>query len=290
MIVPDKRSFCKRRRNTMAHRIAKKYGPWAVITGASAGIGAEFARSLASKGVNVVLVARGQERLQTIESELTSKYGIDTRVVPLDLTRTDAAEALTQVTADLDVGLVINNAGVATPAKFAESSLLDVMQEVDTNYRAPIAITHAFLPRLKERKRAGIIVVSSTIGYGPAPYLSVYGSLKAALRQFGRTLRHELSSTGVDVLVVSPGATKTDMAAAMMGDKLWMAGSPTKVVTAGLRALGRKGEIVPGVMNKIMTFMTGRLITQTFAARMNGKFVELMLPAAQAKPASQNAA
>lgn len=151
---------------------------------------------------------------------------------------------------------MVNQAGVATPSKFAHSALTDVMQILDLNFRAPLAITHAFLPRLEKRKHAGIIVVSSTVGRGPALYLSVYGGLKSAIRQFGRTLHRELTSTGVDVLVVNPGTTKTDMAAAMMGNKIWMAGAPSKVANAGIRALGRNGEVVPEVMTKIMTCVT----------------------------------
>jgi hypothetical protein len=196
----------------------------------------------------------------------------------LDVTAPDAGEVLTAATAGLDVGLVVNNAGGGRPGTFVDSPSEDQLDIIDLNFRAPAAITHAFLDRLRSREHSGIVFVSSIIGYGPAPYIGIYGASKAAIRQFGYALGRELQGDGVDVLVLSPGPTRTELADELMGDKAEKAMDPARVVREALRGLGRKREVVPGLLNKAMVGTTSRLLPSAAAAAMNAKFVEIMLP------------
>jgi hypothetical protein len=266
--------------------LVERYGAWAVVTGASSGIGAEFARQLAAEGMNLFLVARREDRLAALAEELERDHGIETGYVRLDVTAPDAAEALAVATAGLDVGLVVNNSGGGRPGTFVRSTSADQLDITDLNFRAPTAITHAFLDRLRSREHSGIVFVSSIIGYGSAPYIGIYGASKAAIRQFGYALGRELEGDGVDVLVLSPGPTRTELADGLMGDKSDRAMDPARVIREALRGRGRKREVVPGLFNKAMVGTTSRLLPSAVAATMNARFVETMLPDLVGEPAA----
>lgn len=257
-----------------SEQFLEKYGPWGLVTGASAGIGAAFAEELAEKGLNVVLLARGEERLLQVANRLESEYGVDVRTAPVDISSEDFMDAVHAVTDDIDVGILINNAGVAEKGPFLDNDLDGELRTLYVNNRAPITLAHAFGRKMRDRGRGGIIFVGSTIGFSPAPYFSNYSGSKSHLLYFGDGLGYELREQGVDVLTVSPGPTKTDMLVRMIGDASMPgipAMAPREVAVIGLDALGKKASVVPGVRNSFMAFMMSRLMPRRLSTSMLGK-------------------
>lgn len=259
----------------------ERYGPWAIVTGASAGIGEHFARQLAARGLNVALVARRERKLKDLADDLGQAHGVATRVIVADLSTADGAEETVRQTADLDVGLLVNNAGVGAPQRFTERDPATLLDQLRLNVETPLHLTRALVPRLVERSRGGVVLLSSVIAFNAAPFLVDYGAAKAYLRTLGQGLAYELGPRGVDVLVLTPGATKSESAAAMMGDAADRAMDTDVVVRAALDGLGRRTEVVPGALNKVMAAVNGRLLRPRAAARLNAAFITSNVPGLQ---------
>ena len=186
---------------------------YALITGASSGIGEEFARQLAARGWSLILVARSQDRLEKVRSELMSAHmGIDVVAIPLDLTISGAPADLFQRTqaAHLDVDLLINNAGFGAFAEFASLDLGRVRQMLDLNIVALVELTHLYLQPMMQRRRGGIINVASVAGFAPLPYSTVYAATKAFVKSFSDALYQEARQRGVHIMAVNPGSTETN--------------------------------------------------------------------------------
>jgi len=229
------------------------YGGWAVVTGASAGIGEAFARALAAERVNLVLTARREERLRSLASDLEARHEIATRVVPLDLVSDDAPRRLLDATADLDVGFVLNNAGFGVAGRFEQGPYERVLEMVRLNCVVVTAVSHLFLPRLIARGRGALVIVASVAGYQPLPLAAVYGATKAFDLMLGEALWAENRGRGVDVLAVSPGPTDTEFQA-VAGEKPHTAVPPTDVVNATVGALGKQPSVIVGNVNALRTF------------------------------------
>ena len=254
----------------------KKYGPWAVVTGASSGIGNEYARQLAQAGLNVALIARRKKRLDALVTELEAAYGIKARAIPIDLTAADALDQIDIATADVTVGLLVNNAGAAQPGAFLSTDLGARTRSVTLNVMAPMQLAYHFAAKMSDRGQGGIIFTSSVVGYTGSPYMANYAATKAYLLQLGQALSVELKPKGVDVLVVSPGATRTEMVETAGFDQSkvpmpWM--DADAVAAEGLRQLGRKSAIIPGFMNRVMGFMATRLMPRQTALSMFGSMM-----------------
>src|SRR5437667_66045 len=166
----------------------KSYGEWALVTGASAGIGAAFARKLAAQSVNVVLVARRADRLEALAAELRERHGVKTRVVPEDLERDGAAERLLEWVRDLEIGILVNNAGFSTVGRFERVAREKILGMIRVNCLAVAALTHAFLPAMQARRRGAVIIVSSVAGYQPLGFAATYGATKAFDLMLGEAL------------------------------------------------------------------------------------------------------
>jgi uncharacterized protein len=178
----------------------------ALVTGASAGIGAEFAKQLSARGYEVILVARRAERLEQLASELNGPA----HAVPCDLAN-DAGSLPGKVEAlGLQVDLLVNNAGFGTHGRFAEIDPARDVEQVRLNCEAVVALTHAFLPGMLERRRGGVITVASTAGMQPLPYEATYSASKAFARAFSDALSAELRGTGVRAMSVNPGPVPTE--------------------------------------------------------------------------------
>ena len=178
----------------------------ALITGASSGIGEEFARALSARGQEVVLVARRAERLERLASELPGAA----HVVPCDLA-TEAAALVDRVRElGVDVELLVNNAGFGTYGRFLDLDPEADIGQVRVNCEAVVTLTHAFLPAMVERGRGGVITVASTAGFQPLAYEATYSATKAFARTFTEALAEELRGTGVRVLTVNPGPVTTE--------------------------------------------------------------------------------
>lgn len=250
---------------------SQRFGGAAVVTGASSGIGEAFAKALAARGMDVVLVARRSERLEALARSLESQHSVRTLCVSLDLSVADAAERLSKAVHDAgwSVGLLVNNAGFGLHGPFETHSAERLTEMVDVNCRAPVALTRAFVPQMVSRAKGGVIFVASTGAYQPAPYLATYAASKAFGLYLGEALWAEMQSKGVSVLAVSPGFTPTGFQEVAgttdQGAALGVA-TPEAVVETALEALGDKPSVVHGVRNAAVAAVTQMLPRQWVVA------------------------
>lgn len=250
----------------------KEYGPWAIVTGASAGIGEEYAKQLASYGLNLVLVARRKEKLTQLADKLQRQHGVQVRIASADLSQLNFMDNILQATTDIEIGLLINNAGIYFLGDFLDFPVDRQDAMLNVNVRAPMVLTHMFGQIMRERGRGGIIIVSSTVSGSGAPLNANYAATETYDLVFGEGLHYELKASGVDVQVLVPGGTRTEGAKKMLKDapsymNMMMMDS-TPVVTTSLKSLGRKCIVIPGMMNNMMSFMAVRLMPRTMAVRM----------------------
>lgn len=253
---------------------AARFGPWAVVTGASSGIGEAFARRLAARGVNLVLVARREDRLNALADELAGAHGVGTRVVPLDLTADDFLPALAAATDDLDVGLLVNNAGVLRAGRFLDHDLADELGQLSLNVRTPLVLAHHFGRQLRDRGRGGLVFLASTVAFAGVPGMSAYSASKAHALTFAEGLAREVAGAGVAVLALCPGPTSTE---------IWPTGAtptlpmrPDDVAEVALRRLGRRTTVVAGLLHRLITFST-RLAPRWANSLIFGRVVGGML-------------
>jgi short-subunit dehydrogenase len=247
-----------------------RYGPWAVVTGASDGIGKAMAREIARRGLNVVLVARSGGKLSALASELAA-LGRQTRVLSLDLGDVEASYQVARDTADLDVGLVVACAGFGTAGRFLDTDMDAELTMIDVNCRAVMALAKLFAPRLVARKRGGMVLLSSIVAFQGVPKAANYAATKAYVHTLAEGLRVELAPDGIDVIASVPGPVSSGFGA-RAGMRMNGAEAPETVARGTLDALGRKASIRPGVRAKILigslallprsarTFIMGRIM------------------------------
>jgi short-subunit dehydrogenase len=173
-------------------RLRKAYGEWAVITGASSGIGLELARRVADAGINAVLVARNEDKLVATAKELTATYGVATRVIAADVSEPGGLKWIMDVTADLKVGLFIASAGYGTSGPFLISSIEEEVNMLRVNCDALLVLTHHFARRFTEQRRGGIILMSSIVAFQGVPYAAHYAATKAYVQTLAEGLAAEL--------------------------------------------------------------------------------------------------
>lgn len=244
-----------------------RYGAWALITGASSGLGAEFARQLAAQKLDLVLVARRRDRLNELATALKLEHGIQVKVIPLDLAKSNFMNTLKKQTQKLNIGLVVNNAGFGNSGEFTENTLARELQMLDVNCRAPLIIAHEFGRLMASHRRGGIIMVSSVVAFQGVPYMSHYAATKAYDLVLGDGLWYEMKKHGVDVVTLCPGATATEFAHVAETGPVPGSMPAEPVVKAALDALGHKSYVTAGLKNKLMVFST-RLSPRSLATRV----------------------
>jgi len=190
-----------------------RYGPIALVTGASSGIGKAFAEDLAARGLDLVLAARRRDRLEAIAADLSAKRGVRVVTLEVDLARPEAAAEMAAETASLDIGLVVSNAGFSMKGDHAGNDPAEMTEMLMVNCHAPLQLTRAFIPRLRARGRGGIVLTSSVEGLIGCPYSAAYSASKALVKALGEALWGELREEGIDVLTLCPGATESEAAA-----------------------------------------------------------------------------
>jgi short-subunit dehydrogenase len=255
--------------------------PIALVTGASAGIGVEFARQLAARGYDLVLVARRRDRLDALGAELTAAHAdCGVRVIAKDLAGPDAASEINwELTHEnVAIDLLVNNAGFGYHGRFAREDSRDAAGQIAVNVNALVALTHAFLPGMIERGTGGVINVASTAAFQPVPNMAVYGATKAFVLSFSEALHEEVRGSGVRVLALCPGATATEFfgvagETAALGPKR----SVADVVQTGLYAFERDRAIaIDGPANVLLTASTRlapRFLIRRVAGRLMGRGV-----------------
>ncbi len=233
--------------------LVTKYGPWAVVTGASSGIGKAFAEQLAEAGVNLVLVARRQAILDQMAQRMTQSHQIKVRVLTADLAQPLAAERVFNETADLDVGLLVASAGFGTSGEFLTNTLEAELNMLDVNCRALLIQSHQFGQRFAKQGRGGMILLSSILAFQGNGNSAHYSATKGYVHQLAEGLAQELGQKGVDVLACAPGPTMTgfaDAAGMEMGSGL----TPAVVARETLQKLGRRRTVLPGVLSKLISW------------------------------------
>lgn len=232
-----------------------KYGPWALVTGASSGIGAEFAKQLANKGLHLILVARRQNRLTKLAEQLSMSFQIETKVIAADLATGEGLNTVIEATNKLQVGLLVNNAGIEDSGYFLENSLQKAVATLDLNCKAPLVLTHHFGRSMRQRQRGGIIFMSSLVAFHGVPHIANYAASKAYDLILSESLAAECAAYGIDVLSVNPGFTQTELSPDFDFKGLPLKPMlPEKVALAGVNALGQKPLVIPGAMNKFLYF------------------------------------
>jgi short-subunit dehydrogenase len=236
--------------------LKERYGSVALVTGASSGIGAAFCRAFAASGLNVVAVARRGERLTALKGELEAQYPVTVTPIPLDIANDKAVEQLSRalVHAGIEIDILVNNAGFGVLGMVESIAREKNVGMVDLNCRAVVDLTAQFLPAMKARKRGAIIIVSSVVGTIAAPWFATYSATKAFDLYFGEALHGECRGSGVDVLTVLPGLTRTEFqAGAGLREYHSPYRSAEQVVETACAALGRRAIVVDGWLNKVMS-------------------------------------
>jgi uncharacterized protein len=254
---------------------------YTLITGASSGIGEVFARKLAAKKHDLVLVARSEKKLHELCDELMLEHKISAHYVALDLSEHDADARLYEETEKhkMEIDWLINNAGFGSLGDFAQLPLERELEMIDLNVRTLVALTHRYLPQMRERKRGTIINVSSAISFQPVPYMSTYAASKAFVTAFTESIAAENRPYGIQVTVLCPGMTDTNFFAAAKIEELNKVKgiqTPEQVVDAALRGVERKKTLViSGLMNKLVAYMStitpNSLITSMVAKVLRDK-------------------
>lgn len=237
---------------------ADRYGPWALVTGAANGLGAEFARQVAARGLNLVLVDVDAAGLQRSAQALAAT-GRDVRTVATDLCRADFLDTIRPVIEGLEIGLLINNAGITTIGPFLERSAQQHLQVVDLNVRVPLLLSHALAPAMVQRRRGGILFVGSMSGLQGTAYVASYAATKAHNQILAEGLWAELQGHGVDVTgcmlgtIRTPGFINSKPQLDRAGAVPIMEVGPA--VTAALESLGRGPRAVAGRLNRFLNLI-----------------------------------
>ena len=237
--------------NKEKNRLLRQYGPWAVVTGASSGIGRELSLKLAEAGLHLILTARRKNLLDQLASELEATHKIQTKTVVADQATTAGIETVIEATTGLDVGLLVAAAGFGTSGYFHESDLREEKNMLQVNCTALLHITHHFSQQFVKNKKGGIILLSSMVGFQGVPFAANYAATKAYVQSLGEALNVELKPFGVDVLATAPGPVKSGFEG-RANMQMNMSMPPEQVAVPILKALGRKSTNLPGFLTKFL--------------------------------------
>ncbi|HSQ23826.1 MAG TPA: SDR family oxidoreductase [Pyrinomonadaceae bacterium] len=250
-----------------------------LITGASSGIGEAFARKLAARGHNLLLVSRSEEKLVTLCNEVGRSQKIRAQYVAIDLSERDAPRRLFEEARkrEHEIDLLINNAGFGSMGDCAKLDLDRELNMVDLNIRSLVELTHRFLQPMREKKSGAIMNVASTAGFQPVPFMATYAATKAFVLSFSEALWEENRTYGIKVMALCPGVTETNFfeASSMQPPPVRTSQTPEEVVEVGLRALARgKSSVISGWTNRLMV-EAERVVPRKFVLRIAGAVMRL---------------
>ncbi|WP_026770276.1 SDR family oxidoreductase [Asinibacterium sp. OR53] len=234
-------------------RLKTKYGDWAIVTGATSGIGLELATQLANADFNLILNSRHLEKLKSVQYNLKLKNNIQIKIVDADVSEPSGVEKIIQASQNLNVGLLINNAGYGTSGLFVDASLHSEINMLRLNCEAVLSFTHYFSQKFKQQQRGGIIFLSSLVAFQGVPYAANYAATKAYIQSFAEALSVELKPFNVDVLAAAPGPVESGFG--QRADmKMSKALKPSEIGVPILSALGKQRNVIPGMLSKVLVY------------------------------------
>ena len=231
--------------------LKRRFGPAALITGASDGIGRAFSVQLAEQGFDLILVARRGDVLQEMASDLGTRFAVDERVLAMDLSDPVAVPDLISLTEDAPVGLVVAAAGVGSIGPFLDQNVASEINMVDLNCRSVVELSYGFGRRMAAEGRGGIVLFGSLVGFNGAPLSATYAATKGFVQSFAEGIAAEMRPHGVNVLSVAPGPVGTGFAA-RAGMQMGQAATPEMIARSALAALGRRTTVRPGFLAKFL--------------------------------------
>lgn len=249
-----------------------KYGAWAVVAGASEGIGQAYAKGLAKRGLNLVLIARRPEPLKETE-QIVKDLGVEVKSIQLDLSSSEMLDKLDAETKNLDIGLMVYNAAYGPVRPFLSNTVEQLRQHTGVNCDGPMLLAHHFGKHFSEQGRGGIILMSSMAGFQGTAMVAPYAATKGFDTVLGEALHYELKSKGVDVMVCAAGATKTPnylSTEPQYGTFKPSELDPSKVAEGALKAIGSRSLFIPGISNRFAHAMF-RVFSRSFASRFFSK-------------------
>lgn len=253
-------------------RFLDQYGPWALVAGASEGLGAAFAEELAQRGFHLVLVARREHVLRSLARRLEDRHGIEVRCVIADLSHEHTVDTIVDQCSDLDLGLLVYNAAYAPIGEFATIGLDEIRLAAAVNVQTPTTLIHRLLPQFSARRRAGIVLMSSLAGGQGAPRIAMYGATKAYTTVLAEGLWSELEGVGIDVTGCISGAVRTPGLTQAVDAGAGKSAPGTldamRIARAALGGLGRRPVVVPGLINKTARFFLSRMLPSRTAIRI----------------------
>jgi uncharacterized protein len=263
-----------------SNQFQQSYGPWALVAGASEGLGATYSEALAAHGLNLVLVARRAALLQTLAEHISAQYAVEVRILPLDLASQKTAGRIADETKGLEVGLLVYNAAYSAVGLFLDRPLDDHLREVDTNVRTPLELVDIFGNRMLQAGHGGIILMTSLSAFQGSAYISTYSATKAFNIILAEGLWEEWRQGGVDVLACIAGAISTPNYVASSPQHTGRISDstiqPLTVVTEALAALGHQPTVIPGAINRLSSFFMRRLLPRRAAIRIMGSVLKGM--------------
>jgi short-subunit dehydrogenase len=255
----------------MTDDFLSRYGPCALVTGASSGIGEQFARLLAARGFDLLISARKQQALEALAHELMAGHDITVHVFPCDLSSTEETLALIQRALELPIGLLISNAGFGQKGEFIDLDHEQLLAMYQTNCISPSRIVHALATRLVEQRRGGIIFTGSMEGETPFPFSAAYAASKGFIHQFAGSLHMEMQTHGVDVLLLAPGSTDTNAPISQGFSREQLPGlmSAREVAQQALDKLGSRSLWITGWHNRLFVRLL-RILPRNWAIKLAG--------------------
>ena len=249
-------------------QLIARYGAWALVAGASEGLGAAWARALTARGMNLVLVARRKPLLDTLADELRRTRGVEVRCLNGDLGMPAFLANLQASCSTLDLGFIVYNATHAPIGPFTSAAPEELARVVDVNMRAPMTLLSAFLPAMVSRGRGGVVLMTSLAGNQGSPNIAAYAASKAFTRVLAEALWYELRDSEVDVIACCAGAVRTPGYSTAAGKNAPGTLDPEEVVEQTLRTLGRRPVVIPGFVNKAAALLMTRLLARRTAIRI----------------------
>lgn len=260
--------------------LLQKYGPTALVAGASEGIGAAYAKALAANGFELVLVARRKELLEDFGNFLADKYHVNVQCIACDLSRPTATIEIEQQLKGKEINLLIYNAALSYIGHFLENSEKNHLQMAHVNMLTPLTMLHAFGSKMTTRRRGGIILMASLAGFQGSGFLAMYAATKAFNRTMAESLWYEWKTLGVDVMACCAGATSTPNFKKSKPEKTSIFApnvqTPDEVVAESLRKLGKKPSFIAGTGNKVASFFMQKVLPRKMTINIMGKNTQIM--------------